>query len=287
MNGPRDRPPRKGGPPGRNKAGRDKPAREGSAQGGQRKPRGPGGAARDDNAQRGRPSPPRRDGGRDQRRGQGGFRSKGPPRDAPKSNAGPRRPSAQGALQAPKPRQLPFPLDALRAAARVELLILDVDGVLTDGQLYYVGEGVEAKAFFAQDGAAIKMLQSAGTPVALITGRASEAVTRRAAELGIAHVYQDAGDKGAALNHLCAAADIAPARMAHAGDDVADLSLFDRVGLRLSVPGAHPEVAARAHYITKAKAGAGAVREICHLLLLAKGRWESALEALRTATPAS
>lgn len=167
----------------------------------------------------------------------------------------------------------------------MELLILDVDGVLTDGRLYYSGAGVEAKAFFAQDGAAIKMLQGAGTPVALITGRTSEAVSRRAEELGIAHVYQDAGDKDAALTHLCAAADIAPARMAHAGDDVADLPVFDRVGLRLSVPGAHPEVAARAHYVTKASPGAGAVREICHLLLLATGGWEAALEALRAKRP--
>ena len=121
------------------------------------------------------------------------------------------------------------------------------------------------------------MLQAAGIPVAVISGRASEATARRARELGIAHVYQGVEDKTAALRTLCAASGIAAARMAHAGDDIPDLPLFDRVGMRLSVADAHPEVAARADYVTRAAGGAGAVREICHLILLAKGLWESAL----------
>lgn len=220
---------------------------------------------------------PRGGGARDKPAREG--RPQGDKRRPSRGDGARRRPATQGSLRAQKPRQLPFPLDALRAAARVELLILDVDGVLTDGKLYYSSSGVEAKAFHAQDGAAIKMLQGGGVPVALISGRASAAVARRAAELDIAHVYENASDKSAALNDLCAAADVAPARMAHAGDDVADLQLFDRVGFRLSVPGAHPEVAARAQYVTRAAAGAGAVREICHLVLMAKGRWESALAA--------
>lgn len=207
---------------------------------------------------------------------------RGKPRGRPPEQPGrTRRPPPSDDTAPPKPRrQLPFALDALRGAARVELLILDVDGVLTDGRLYYSADGVETKAFHAQDGAAIKMLQGAGVPVALISGRASEAVSRRAEELGIAHVYQAAQDKGVALNELCGAADVAPTRMAHMGDDVGDLPLFDRVGFRISVPGAHPEVAARAHHVTKARPGAGAVREACQLILVAKGRWESALAAL-------
>ena len=207
-----------------------------------------------------------------------------------------------------------FPPSALDLARDVDLLILDVDGVMTDGRLYYgdfiargspsgspaegsfargapsgsPAEGslargapsrspAEAKAFYAQDGAAIKMLQAAGVPVAIITGRASEATARRAWELGIAYAYQGVEDKTIALSALCCESGISSDRMAHAGDDIPDLPLFDRVGMRLSVPHAHPEVAARADYVTAAAAGAGAVREICHLILIAKGLWESAL----------
>lgn len=177
-----------------------------------------------------------------------------------------------------------FPPSALDLARGVDLLILDVDGVMTDGRLYYSdargGPSSEGfKAFFAQDGAAIKMLQAAGIPVAIISGRASEATARRAAELGVAYVYQGVEDKTAAMSALCGASGITAERMAHAGDDIPDLPLFDRVGMRLSVPEAHPEVAARADYVTRAAGGAGAVREICHLILIAKGLWESALTA--------
>ena len=223
-----------------------------------------------------------------------------------------------------------FPPSALEIARRVDLLILDVDGVMTDGRLYYadyadsistgnpsgascsrgnpsgvlvsrgnpsgcsdskgdpsgtlVSRGnpsgtLELKAFYAQDGAAIKMLQAAGIPIAIISGRTSEATARRARELGIAHVHQGVEDKTTALRTLCEASGIAAERMAHAGDDIPDLPLFDRVGMRLSVADAHPEVAARADYVTAAAGGAGAVREICQLILIAKGLWESAIAA--------
>ena len=202
---------------------------------------------------------------------------------------------------------------ALEAARGVDLLILDVDGVMTDGRLYYASDGArgapsgsfpsrgtpsgsfpsrgtpsgspEFKAFYAQDGAAIKMLQAAGIPVAIISGRSSEATARRARELGIAHVYQGVEDKTAALRTLCDASGIAAERMAHAGDDIPDLPLFDRVGMRLSVADAHPEVAARADYVTTAAGGSGAVREICHLILIAKGLWEFALKAAGASPP--
>ena len=173
-----------------------------------------------------------------------------------------------------------FPASALTLARRVDLLILDVDGVMTDGRLLYGGSiAAEGKAFYAQDGAAIKMLQGAGIPVAIITGRRSEATTRRVDELGIAYVYQGVEDKMAALRSLCGTSGIMADRMAHVGDDIPDLPLFDRVGMRLTVPEAHPEVAARADHVTAAGGGAGAVREICHLILVAKGLWESALTA--------
>ena len=198
-----------------------------------------------------------------------------------------------------------FPSSALETARSVDLLILDVDGVMTDGRLYYADSianapqampsaspleqplpgTFEIKAFYAQDGAAIKMLQAAGIPVAIISGRSSGATARRARELGIAYAYQGAEDKTAALRKLCEASGIAAERMAHAGDDIPDLPLFDRVGMRLSVADAHPEVAARADYVTAAAGGAGAVREICHLILIARGLWESALAAAGASPP--
>lgn len=162
---------------------------------------------------------------------------------------------------------------ALDRARGIELLILDVDGVLTDGRLYYGASGEELKAFHTQDGSAVKRLMAAGVAVAIITGRNSPAVARRAAELGIAHLYVDAEEKTRALAELGEATGIDAARMAHAGDDLPDLPLFERVGMSFAVPNAHPTVAAQAHYVTVAGGGFGAVREICDLILTAQGRW--------------
>ena len=158
-------------------------------------------------------------------------------------------------------------------AADVRLLILDVDGVLTDGRLYYGPDGSEYKAFHARDGSAMKGLMASGVPIAIITGRASAAVERRAAELGVLHVFTGAEDKTAALAVLAERSGIDPAHMAHAGDDLADLALFTRTGLAFAVPDAHPVVLARADYVTTAAGGAGAVREICELIRLAQGTW--------------
>jgi len=170
-----------------------------------------------------------------------------------------------------------YPASVLAKARPVRLLILDVDGVLTDGRLYYTDAGAEVKAFSTQDGAAIKMLADTGVIIAIITGRESPIVTRRAAELGIAHVHQRASDKALALAELVSASGVTTANMAHAGDDLPDLALFNRVGLALSVPGAHPIVTARADYVTQAPPGAGAVREICQLLMVAHDTWNAAL----------
>jgi 3-deoxy-D-manno-octulosonate 8-phosphate phosphatase (KDO 8-P phosphatase) len=169
-----------------------------------------------------------------------------------------------------------YPRDVLITASAVELLILDVDGVMTDGRLYYSNDGAEAKAFHVQDGFALKMLMNVGIPVAIVTGRTSNLVERRAEELGIPHIYQGLADKGEVIQPLCAATGIAAERFAHAGDDIPDLALFDKVGVRFSVPGAHPTVAARAHYVTLSAPGFGAVREICHLIMIARDLWHTA-----------
>ena len=135
-----------------------------------------------------------------------------------------------------------YPQPILDKARQVRLLILDVDGVLSDGRLYYSESGEESKAFSTQDGAAIKMLSDTGVVVAIITGRQSKIVARRAAELGVQHVYQGASDKARALEGLILGTGIDRPLIAHVGDDLPDLPLFNRVGMTFSVPGAHPEV---------------------------------------------
>jgi 3-deoxy-D-manno-octulosonate 8-phosphate phosphatase (KDO 8-P phosphatase) len=170
-----------------------------------------------------------------------------------------------------------YPEPILDKARAVRMLILDVDGVLTDGKLYYTESGQESKAFSTQDGAAIKMLAETGVGVAIITGRQSSIVARRAAELGVQHVYQGAADKARALEDLVTRTGIDRPHIAHVGDDLPDLPLFNRVGVKFTVPGAHPEVVERADYVTVAPAGIGAVREVCHLLMVAHETWAAAL----------
>ncbi len=171
-----------------------------------------------------------------------------------------------------------FPDTILTRARAIRLLILDVDGVLTDGRLYYGNDGEELKAFSTQDGAAIKMLAATGIAIAIITGRRSALVERRARELGITHLHQGADEKTAALDALAAGTGIERVNMAHVGDDLPDLALFNRVGVAFTVPGAHPEVIARAQYVTQAQPGAGAVREVCNLIMVAQGTWAAALQ---------
>lgn len=161
----------------------------------------------------------------------------------------------------------------LAKARRVRLLIMDVDGTLTDGALRYDDRGGEHKAFHAQDGSAIVALAAAGVDVAIVSGRASASAQRRAAELAIGHVYLGQRDKTAALTALAARTGIPPARMAHVGDDCPDLPLFARVGMAFAVADAHPLVRARADHVTALGGGRGAVREVCDLLLFAQGKW--------------
>jgi 3-deoxy-D-manno-octulosonate 8-phosphate phosphatase (KDO 8-P phosphatase) len=166
-----------------------------------------------------------------------------------------------------------FPPEVLRQAATVELVIFDVDGVLTDGKLYYTDRGEEMKAFQVQDGYAIKLLLNNAVEVAIITGRRSEIVARRAKELGIKHLYQGVEDKTEAFADLVRATGIDPARMAHVGDDLPDLTLFERVGLAIGVPNGHPVAMAAAGYVTSVAGGEGVAREVCQLILTAKDQW--------------
>jgi len=154
--------------------------------------------------------------------------------------------------------------------ANIDLLCLDVDGVLTDGTLYYSSNGEEIKAFYAQDGSALKRLQNSGVTLAIISGRTSNMVKRRATELGIEHLYEGYDNKLPALNDLCKKTGIALSRMAHIGDDVPDIALFNQVGLGLTVADAHPEVQAAADLVANLPGGKGAVRELAELIIKAR-----------------
>ena len=157
--------------------------------------------------------------------------------------------------------------------AAIALVSFDVDGVLTDGRLYYTEAGDEIKAFNVQDGAAIKLLLKHGIDVALITGRQSAIVARRALELGIRHVYQGVDDKTAALADLAAVTGIDPGAMAHVGDDLPDIALFRLVGVAISVADGHPLARDAAALVTRAAGGRGVARELAQVLLEARRCW--------------
>jgi 3-deoxy-D-manno-octulosonate 8-phosphate phosphatase (KDO 8-P phosphatase) len=167
-----------------------------------------------------------------------------------------------------------YPLDVLTRARPLRLLILDVDGVLTDGSLYFDSKGETLKVFHVRDGHGLKMLQRAGLEVALVSGRRSDAAYHRARELDLNRFYEGVRDKIAILKELLAALNLTPSQVAAVGDDLVDLPLFRRVGLAVAVADAVPEVRAAAHWVTSLPGGKGAVREVCDLILKAQGQWE-------------
>ncbi len=164
------------------------------------------------------------------------------------------------------------------SAKQIRLLVLDVDGILSDGRLTFTNSGEELKAFDVQDGFGIKCIQDAGITVAVITGRSSHIVQNRMQSLGIAHIIQGREDKGVALRALCQELDIDLVDTAYMGDDWPDLTALALVGLALTAPNAHAEVRKRAHFVTQARGGQGAVREVCDLLLQAQGYYDDLLD---------
>ena len=153
---------------------------------------------------------------------------------------------------------------------RIELLILDVDGVLTDGRLYFTAGGEKLKVFHVRDGHGVKLLMAAGVAVAAFSGRRSAAVTARMRELRVPHVVQACGDKVAALEGLTRRLGLNPLNCACLCDDTPDLPLMSAVGLAGAVADAHPVVLSAAHWIAKANGGRGAVRELCDAILRAR-----------------
>jgi 3-deoxy-D-manno-octulosonate 8-phosphate phosphatase (KDO 8-P phosphatase) len=167
--------------------------------------------------------------------------------------------------------------DALERARRVKLMIFDVDGVLTDGRLWYGVAGEETKAFHSFDGQGIKMLAKGGIALALLTGRRSPAVAARATELGIEHVLQGIEHKRESYEALLARLGLKAQAAAYMGDDLVDIPVLTRCGFACTPPEAPEEVRKRAHYVAAAPAGAGAAREVCEYILRAQGALESVL----------
>lgn len=167
--------------------------------------------------------------------------------------------------------------EPLEQARQVELMGFDVDGVLTDGTLYYSDQGTELKAFNVLDGLGLKLLGQAGVELALVSGRRSAAVAARAAELGIAGLHQDVGDKLELFERLRAARGLSPRACGFMGDDLPDLPVLLRCGFAATVPGAPEAIRSRVHYVTRAAGGHGAAREVCELILRAKGALDAAL----------
>lgn len=163
-------------------------------------------------------------------------------------------------------------------AKRIKLVIFDVDGVLTDGSLFYGDDGQEYKAFHSRDGHGMKMLQKSGVDIGIITGRTSEVVKYRAQNLNIAHVYQGQLEKLPAFKTLLDKLKLSPEDVAYVGDDVVDLPIMLRVGLAITVPDAHELAKKHAHWVTENPGGRGAAREICEMIMQAQETWEALIQ---------
>jgi 3-deoxy-D-manno-octulosonate 8-phosphate phosphatase (KDO 8-P phosphatase) len=166
---------------------------------------------------------------------------------------------------------------ALIKAAGLKLMGFDVDGVLTDGTLYFSSQGDEIKAFSSLDGHGLKMLQRAGVEVAIISGRSSRALQLRAENLGIRELHMGIEDKRGLMESLARSRDIGMAQTGYMGDDVVDLPILRACGFSATVADAHDEVRSRVDYVAPMGGGRGGVRDVCELILRAQGKWQAAM----------
>jgi 3-deoxy-D-manno-octulosonate 8-phosphate phosphatase (KDO 8-P phosphatase) len=160
---------------------------------------------------------------------------------------------------------------------QIQLLLLDVDGVLTDGQITYTDSGEQIKTFNSKDGLGLRLLMDNNIKVGIVTGRKSDALSHRCKNLGIDLVFEGISDKAAAFTKITQLTKIAPENIGFAGDDLIDLPAMTRAGVSFTVPDAPREVKERADMITQAPGGHGAVREICEAILKACGLWDKIL----------
>ncbi|MFC3902294.1 3-deoxy-D-manno-octulosonate 8-phosphate phosphatase (KDO 8-P phosphatase) [Acinetobacter marinus] len=166
----------------------------------------------------------------------------------------------------------------LEKALHMQALVLDVDGILSDGFVTFTNTSDEIKNFDIRDGLGMKLIQSIGMKVIIITGRKSNIVDKRMSDLGVDLVFQGREDKGTALREACAQLNLLPEDCLYMGDDWPDLSAFALAGMKITVPNGHVELRRRADLVTVAYGGRGAVREVCDMLLHAKGEYENTLE---------
>ena len=171
-------------------------------------------------------------------------------------------------------------LSVMEKASHIKALVLDVDGILSNGFLSFTNSGEEIKSFDIRDGLGMKLVQKAGIKVAVITGRSSNIVNNRMQSLGVDVIVQGREDKGIALREVCATLQLDPEDCAYMGDDWPDLAAMQIAGLAITVPNAHAEVRKRANLITQAYGGRGAVREFCDILLQAKDVYDVLLQEL-------
>ena len=176
---------------------------------------------------------------------------------------------------------VPVSMEVRERARKIRLLMLDVDGVMTDGRIIFDDQGRETKVFDVRDGHGIKMLQRAGIEVAIVTGRESAVVDRRAAELGIRWVRQKAFDKGVVYREIAHGLEIEDEEVCFVGDDVVDIPVLRRVGLPIAVADAHEDSKRCAAYVTLCPGGRGAVREVCELILQAQEKWDEVMGRYR------
>ncbi|MES2265013.1 MAG: HAD hydrolase family protein [Pseudomonadota bacterium] len=170
-----------------------------------------------------------------------------------------------------------YNLENVARAAKIKLMIFDVDGVLTDGSLHYGPDGESVKNFNVQDGLGIKLLQEAGILTAIISARRSPIVAARAKDLGIEFVHQGGHDKLTPFQDLLVKTGLAAEQVGFIGDDVVDLPILTRVGFAVAVPNARTDVQRRVHHITEAFGGRGAVREVCEFVLRATGNYDKVM----------
>jgi 3-deoxy-D-manno-octulosonate 8-phosphate phosphatase (KDO 8-P phosphatase) len=175
-------------------------------------------------------------------------------------------------------------MDWKKRAKRIRLLLLDVDGVLTDGRIIFDGCGREVKFFHIRDGQGIRLLQQAGIKVGILTGRKSKAVDLRARELGMDLVFQKIRDKARALESILKKEKLRAEQVGYAGDDLVDIAVLNSVGLAITVPEASPEVKAVVQYTTRLPGGQGAVREISEMILKAQGKWARIVQTFKPKT---
>jgi len=186
-------------------------------------------------------------------------------------------------------KALPFSVAAnvLKIAADIKLVLFDVDGVLTDGSLFISDDGQEYKAFYSRDGHGLKMLQHSGVEAGIITGRNSRVVERRAAELGVKHLFQGCQDKLATYLSLVETLKLNPQTIAFVGDDVVDLPIMLQVGLAVAVQDAHHLIKNHAHWITPSGGGRGAARELCEMIMVAQGSYFTEMNLFQVAPKGS